>query len=85
MPRDGQAGPGQLDALRYVLRKEVVRRCTFIAMVVGCVLTAANHYDALLFGPFNAKLAAKIAVNFIVPFVVSATSAAMNRPSEGVR
>jgi len=85
MPTDGHAFPRDPGALRYVLRKEVVRRCGLIAIVVGCVLTAANHYDALLFGPFTAKLAAKIAVNFIVPFVVSSTSAAMNRPGEGVR
>lgn len=85
MPKDGQAFLRDPGALRYVLRKEVVRRCGLIAIVVGCVLTAANHYDALLFGPFTTRLAAKIAINFIVPFVVSATSAAMNRPGAGGR
>ena len=70
------ADPG---ALRYLLRKDVLRRCGLIAVVVGCILTLANQYDALFFGPFTAKLAARIGVNFLVPFVVSSTSAAVNR------
>ena len=76
---------GEPSALRYVFRKDVLRRCSGIALVVGCILTAANQYDALLQGPLTAKLAAKIAVNFLVPFVVSSTSAAMNRRSAGER
>lgn len=81
MDVDGQAHSGDSSALRYVLRKDVLRRCGLISLVVGCVLTAANQYDVLLHGPFTAKLAAKIMINFLVPFVVSSTSATMNRRS----
>ena len=37
---------GEPSALRYVFRKDVLLRCSGIAFVVGCVLTAANQYDA---------------------------------------
>jgi hypothetical protein len=69
----------QISSLRYILTIEVMRRNALIAAVVGCVLTAANHWDALVREPPNAKLGAKIFANFLIPFVVSSTSAALNR------
>lgn len=81
----GRPAEPQLGAFQYILRKDVLRRCSLIAIIVGCVLTIANQYDSLLEGAFTLKLAAKIAVNFLVPFVVSSTSAAVNRPDKSRR
>jgi hypothetical protein len=69
----------EISALRYIFTVEVMRRNALIAAVVGCVLTAANHWDALMREPPNAKLGAKIFANFLIPFIVSSTSAALNR------
>jgi hypothetical protein len=44
------------------------------------ILSIANQYDLLLRTPVTAKLAVKIFFNFVVPFVVSSSSAALNRP-----
>jgi hypothetical protein len=69
----------EISALRYIFTIEVMRRNALIAVVVGCVLTAANHWDALVREPPNAKLGAKIFANFLIPFIVSSVSAALNR------
>ena len=69
----------EISGLRYIFTIEVMRRNAMIAIVVGCVLTAANHWDSLVREPPNAKLGAKIFANFLIPFIVSSTSAALNR------
>ena len=48
-----------------------LRRTVQIALVVGCVLTLVNQLDILLDGKVGPLLGAKIALNFVVPFVVS--------------
>jgi hypothetical protein len=72
-PRD------EISSLRYIFTIEVMRRNALIAAVVGCVLTASNHWDALVRQPPNAELGAKICANFLIPFIVSSVSAALNR------
>jgi len=69
----------EISAARYIFTIEVMRRNALIAVIVGCVLTAANHWDALMREPPNAKLGAKIFANFLIPFIVSSASAALNR------
>ena len=69
----------EISALRYIFTIQVMRRNVLIAIVVGCVLTAANHWEALVREPPNAKLGAKILANFLIPFIVSSVSAALNR------
>jgi hypothetical protein len=71
----------EISALRYIFTIQVIRRNVLIALVVGCVLTAANHWDALVREPPNAKLGAKIFANFLIPLIVSSVSAALNRRS----
>ena len=66
-------------ALRYVFSPRVLRRSLLIALLVGCFLSAVNHFEALR-APVSARLLLKVLVNFAVPFVVSTTSAALNRP-----
>lgn len=73
------AAKGRLNAIRYVFTREVLRRNSLIALGVGCLLTLANQFDVLWSGPFTQRLGAKVFINFLVPFVVSSASAAMNR------
>ena len=67
-------------ALAYVFSGPVLRRNLTIALIVGCVLSIANQYDLLLRVPLTASLLVKLFFNFLVPFIVSSSSAAVNRP-----
>lgn len=70
---------GFAEALRYVFRPPVVQRNLCIALVVGALLSAANQLDVVLREPMSARLGAKIFFNFLIPFIVSSASAALNR------
>ena len=48
-----------------------LRRTALVALVVGTWLTAFNHGDELLRGGLDKRLAAKIALDYLTPFVVS--------------
>lgn len=59
------------DILMIVLAPVHLRRTAMVAAVVGSWLTAFNHGDELLRGDFGMRLAAKIALDYLTPFVVS--------------
>lgn len=42
--------------------------------VVGTILTAINHGDAILAGQLTAERLVRIALTFLVPYAVSTTS-----------
>ncbi len=69
----------RVSALRYILGWSVAKKSLIIALVVGCVLSVANQFDVILREPLNARLAAKIFMNFVIPFVVASISAVANR------
>lgn len=71
-------------ALRYIFTRDVFRRNSFLALVVGCILTLTNQLDAMLSQPFTARLATKIFFNFLIPFTVSSISAAFSRKHDGM-
>jgi hypothetical protein len=48
-----------------------LRRTLRIAAVVGVVLTGINEGDSLVHGSVSAATGIKMALNFLVPFVVS--------------
>jgi len=48
-----------------------LRRTIRIALVVGLLLSAINEGDVLLRGDVTSGVALKIAMNFVVPLVVS--------------
>ncbi len=48
-----------------------LRRTPPIAFAVGTWLNLFNHGDALLAGAWILRLAAKLALNYLTPFVVS--------------
>ena len=67
------------ESIRYALRPKVLKRSLTIALVVGCTLSFLNQMDFIFKGHFTARLALKLAANFLVPFLVSSVSAAINR------
>lgn len=66
-------------ALKFVLSGEVLRRNLMVALVVGCVLSIANQLDVILNQPFTFRIGLKLLFNFLIPFIVSSASAAINR------
>ena len=48
-----------------------LRRTGIVALIVGTWLTAYNQGNVLLTDAFTASLFAKIALNYITPFVVA--------------
>ncbi|MGE5324477.1 MAG: hypothetical protein ACM3SW_16545 [Actinomycetota bacterium] len=65
--------------IRFVFSRNVLRRNLLIALIVGCILSLANQYDVIGRTPLSARLVLKIFFNFLVPFIVSSASAAVNR------
>jgi hypothetical protein len=52
----------------------VVRRALFYAVIVGAVLIAINHGDALLRGDLDRARVLKITLTVLVPYTVSTLS-----------
>jgi hypothetical protein len=57
-------------------RRETVTRALKVAGVVGPILTVINQYDMLLSLNFSPRLFFKIALTFLVPYIVSSFSSA---------
>lgn len=55
-------------------RRDVVTRALRTAVLVGLVLIAINHGDALLAGTVDAARVAKMLLTFAVPYCVSTWS-----------
>jgi len=62
----------------------VVRGLKF-ALVVGAVLTAINHSDAIVAGNVDGRRAVRIALTVLVPYVVSTLSTVGARLETGRR
>jgi hypothetical protein len=75
----GHSSVSSSNALRYVFSAAVLKRNASLALIVGCLLTLANQLDILLSQPFTSRMGTKIFLNFVIPFVVSSISAAINR------
>jgi len=60
--------------LVIALDKAVVHRALKMALLVGIVLAAINHGDAIVNGALTAVQAVKIVVTFFVPYCVSTIS-----------
>ena len=56
------------------LQPRVVRRALLYAVVVGSVLIAINHGDALLAGQLDAARCWKMGLTVLVPYAVSTLS-----------
>ena len=73
------------DWIRLALSGPVVRRALKYALVVGAILIAINHWDALLKGDVSGGRLAKMALTVCVPYLVSTLSsvAAMRDAESG--
>ena len=61
-------------ALELAFEGGVVRRALRIALIVGAILIAINHGDALLAGDVDGRRLLKIALTVLVPYCVSTVS-----------
>ncbi len=55
----------------------VVRRAFITALVVGIVLALINHGQAILTGTVSVDAALRMALTFLVPYLVSTTSSVL--------
>lgn len=68
-PRCSWSHAGQ--ALGLVLGGRTARKALPIAMVVGVVLSAVNQGDVILAGDSTTGTWIRVAINFVVPYVVA--------------
>jgi hypothetical protein len=66
--------PGSASFLGLALSPRVVRRALTYAVVVGTVLIAINHGDALLRGELSPERLWKMGLTVLVPYTVSTLS-----------
>jgi len=59
---------------RLAFQPSVVRRALGYAVVVGALLIAINHGDAILAGAVDGKRLLKMALTIVVPYMVSTAS-----------
>jgi hypothetical protein len=59
---------------RLAASPSVMRRAVCFALVVGSVLAAINHGDAILDGSLTATQVWKIGLTYLVPYTVSTLS-----------
>ena len=62
---------------RLACEARVVRRALGFAVVVGSVLIAINHGDAILGGEVSARRCLKMGLTVLVPYAVSTLSSVM--------
>jgi hypothetical protein len=72
------------ESLRLALESSVVKRALKYAVVVGLILIAINHGDAILRGDLTGGRLFKMALTVVVPYVVSTLSSvgALRRKSK---
>jgi hypothetical protein len=68
------AASGSPGFFALALSRNVVRRALLYALVVGAVLIAINHGDALLAGRMSADRWWKMGLTVLVPYTVSTLS-----------
>ncbi len=65
---------GAADVLRLAASPGVVRRALCYALVVGSLLIAINHGDAILAGELTSSQLLKMGLTVFVPYAVSTLS-----------
>ena len=58
-------------------KRQVIKRATRIALVVGTILAIINHGDHIIRGDINLNVALKILLTFCVPYSVSTYSSVL--------
>jgi hypothetical protein len=62
--------------LSLCFTRQIVKRASVTALVVGAILIAINHGDALLSGQIDTSRLFKIILTVFVPYIVSTVSSA---------
>jgi len=62
------------ESLRLALQSSVVKRASKYAVVVGLILIAINHGEAILRGDLTRARLFQMALTVVVPYVVSTLS-----------
>jgi hypothetical protein len=73
-PAPREARPGWRIWLAVARERAIVVRASKYAIVVGAILIAINHGDALLARDLDARRLAKMALTMLVPYTVSTLS-----------
>lgn len=63
-----------MEWLRLATSPSIVRRASAVAVVVGTVLVAINHGDAILRGDFSLGRAVRVVLTVLIPYCVSTYS-----------
>jgi hypothetical protein len=71
------------DWLRLARNPAIVRRALGYAVVVGAILIAINHGDAILRGDLSVERALKMGLTMLVPYMVSTLSSVSALRSTG--
>ena len=64
------------DFLTLCFTRPIMKRAVITALLVGAILIAINHGDAILRGQMNADRWLKDALTVLVPYLVSTVSSA---------
>ena len=70
----GDARSERPSFISIAIRKNIVRRALFYGVVVGAILIAINHGDALLAGEVSMGRSLKMLLTVFVPYCVSTAS-----------
>ncbi len=73
--------------LQLAMQGSVVRRACVMAAIVGTILAAINHGDAIMRGSIDGPRLARILLTYFVPYAVSTISsvAAVRDAAKGKR
>jgi len=74
VPRSEPKASGAASWLAVARERTVVLRACKFALVVGAVLIAINHGDAILRGDLDARRVLRMGLTVLVPYVVSTLS-----------
>ena len=72
-------------SLRLASSPDVVRRALWYAVVVGAILIAINHGDALAHADLDPTRVVKMALTMLVPYAVSTLSSVQALKGRGNR
>ena len=72
--RQATARPGLRAWIAVARERAVVRRAVTFALVVGAILIAINHGDAILAGDVDTRRLLKMGLTVLVPYTVSTLS-----------
>jgi hypothetical protein len=63
--------------VKHCFFRHNIARAVKVALIVGTILGAINHFDMFLSGKFEVRRIVQIIVTYFVPFIVSLYSGAM--------